>query len=180
MLLSLSTTTAGLSTRRFETRTSPILSPRAFLDEVAEQASGRVVELFLAGLQRDLGSLGRGQLLALKLPQMFHDKLVPWIEEEESFVVFYLESFVIRTRQACLSIRPGNVIDLLLVLGHSRDVICDGNRRFRLGSLIAEELRERFALREVADNSLLEKVPEFFEEADVFVGVALSFLLEKL
>ena len=54
------------------------------------------------------------------------------------------------------------------------------HRRIRLGGLIAEKLRERLTLREVADHSLLEKVPEFFEEADVFVGVALSFLLEKL
>ena len=49
---------------------------KAFLNEIAEQARGGVIEFF-PSLESDLGSFGGDQLFAIEFPQVVHHRIRP-------------------------------------------------------------------------------------------------------
>ena len=80
MCVSLSTTTAGLPTSRFETRTSPTRSPSVSLMKFASSRASSSLSAggFLVELQ--VGFFRGDEALFVELAEVLHDELVARIE----------------------------------------------------------------------------------------------------
>ena len=124
MNLSASTTTAGLSTRRCDTRTSPTLSPSVSLSHCARAfAASSDKRAFLLRAEVQFRLFRQAQRLAVKFVQMFHHELVPRIIQEQHLPFALAENLEIRAGFRRRAIGGQQAINLLLVGRHALHVI---------------------------------------------------------
>ena len=136
---------------------------------------GRVAEV-------EVGAVGGDEALALEGAEVAHHELVDRLVDEEDLEVAGLEGLEVRAGLERGAVEGVEEIDLLLRLGHALHVFGQRGRLALLGErgLVAQELRELFAVREVGGDAFLQEDAELLVEVGVAVGVLLGLLLEEL
>merc|ERR1719261_233787 len=137
--------------------------------------------LLLLGLLKLEALLGdRDELLAVVLLELLHAVLVDRVDHEEHLVVALLALLDERRRLDGLLGLAGDVVDVLLRLGHARDVVLE--RRLlvaRLGRVVHEELGELGAVARVLVDAELDVLAKLLVKLLEVLGVLLD-LAEQL
>lgn len=120
------------------------------------------------------------QLLALELLQLSHGVLINGVNEEENLKVLLLESVKEGRLGHSSEGLAGDVVHVLLVLGHAGDVVSQGGQLItRLGGVEAQQLGKQLAVLRVLVDTELQVLGEGRVEF-VELLLILGDLVEKL
>jgi hypothetical protein len=101
------------------------------------------------------------ELLAIVLLQLSESILIDGVNKEQDFEVLLLEGVEERRLLDSLEGLAGDVVDLLLVLGHASNVVSErGSLVTRLGGVVAEELGKSLAVLGVFVDTELDVLAE--------------------
>ena len=126
--------------------------------------------------------VGGGDLLSVELADVVHHVFVDRLIAEKDLEASRPESLQIRAGLDRIPIRAHQVIDLLLVGTHPRNIV-GKRRRLALvgeGRLEPEELRQLVLVGEVERRALLQEHAELLVELGVRLGPVLRLLVEEL
>ena len=115
----------ALSVRRLETRTSFTLSPRASFTAVDGRVHGSSARpsSSVSSAEIDVAVRDALELLLSNSGSDLRDPLVDRVDEEEHVVAALLEGLEVRALLDRAPAQAGHVVDVLLRLGHRRDVV---------------------------------------------------------
>merc|ERR1712224_1121809 len=117
----------------------------------------------------------REELLAVVLLELLHAVLVDRVDHEEHLVVALLAALDERRRLHLLLRLAGDVVDVLLRLGHPRDVVLEARLLVAaLGRVVAQQLGELGAVARVLVDAELDVLRELLVELLEVLGVLLD------
>ena len=136
--------------------------------------------LLFRGIEIGLALVDRLQILALVRRHVLHHPFIDRIGEEDHFIALGPESLEMRRILQHRQVLAGDVVDVLLRLGHAIDILLQRDQLAGRGlvRLEQQQLLDLLAVLQVEMDPFLQHRAEFLPERQVFLARSLFHLLQ--